>query len=491
MNFLKRSYLSIIRRPFKSLLLFMVVFILGNVLVGSYIIKETTLNLETSVKRRIGALATIKSPIQSPQDKKYPGIPDIINDTFDELSDILEKSRNIEGVIDVDYRTWTSLNQFETFNLKEHSSLCNKIIGENVCHSTQYLGVSSPEFNEVRNNLFNLTEGRMLTEEEIKQGAPVALISDNNEIVHLDGSPIEIGDEIPYKIRAYDHINPIKEDEVAKIYSEDTVNIKVVGKYIIKKSIDSTSYISSTFDYDRLLILPSNFIVKVRDNLYSMYDKTGDFDASKYNSGAVSMDNVRIYIDSVDYIEKVKLEVQKLIDDTKSKYGDFEVITSSDEFNKIIGPIANINSLGRTLFGASILVTIVILSLMITLFLRDRKHELGIYVSLGEKTYKILLQIIVEVVLVSFIAISISVYTGKILATSVSNQMIELQQTSDDIVGGDLSNLNQEKVIDEYTINITVENMIAIYGISMTSVLVSTVLPVVYILRIKPKKILM
>lgn len=143
------------------------------------------------------------------------------------------------------------------------------------------------------------------------------------------------------------------------------------------------------------------------------------------------------------------------------------------------------------MFAASIFVTIAILSLVITLFLRDRKNELGIYVSLGEKTYKILFQIIVEVLLVSFLAISISIFTGKILATSASNQMIELQKSSDDIVGGELSTLNREEVTDEYAIHITLENMRAIYSISMTSVLVSTLLPVVYILRIKPKKILM
>ncbi|WP_462258421.1 hypothetical protein [Vagococcus teuberi] len=59
MNFLKRALLSIQRRKGKSIILFLVIFILGNLMAGAIAIQQATRGVETDIKTQLGANATV------------------------------------------------------------------------------------------------------------------------------------------------------------------------------------------------------------------------------------------------------------------------------------------------------------------------------------------------------------------------------------------------------------------------------------------------
>jgi putative ABC transport system permease protein len=58
MNFFKRAIRSVTRQK-KSMILFAVIFILGNILAGSVIIQQSTQNVEKTTKEQMGAIATV------------------------------------------------------------------------------------------------------------------------------------------------------------------------------------------------------------------------------------------------------------------------------------------------------------------------------------------------------------------------------------------------------------------------------------------------
>src|SRR5690625_4489447 len=60
MNFIKRGFLGITRKKGKSLILLAVIFILGNLISGAISIQQATGNVETTIKERLGAAATIE-----------------------------------------------------------------------------------------------------------------------------------------------------------------------------------------------------------------------------------------------------------------------------------------------------------------------------------------------------------------------------------------------------------------------------------------------
>ena len=63
MKKLERFFLSIIRRPVKTIILVLVVFIAGNVITGSFIIYHATQKVSDKIHEQIRPAAVIHSPI--------------------------------------------------------------------------------------------------------------------------------------------------------------------------------------------------------------------------------------------------------------------------------------------------------------------------------------------------------------------------------------------------------------------------------------------
>ena len=64
------------------------------------------------------------------------------------------------------------------------------------------------------------------------------------------------------------------------------------------------------------------------------------------------------------------------------------------------------SKLSKYVLIVAIIATVLITGLVVLLFLRDRKHELGIYLSLGERRGRVVGQILIEVMVVAFIGIT-------------------------------------------------------------------------------------
>ena len=137
-----------------------------------------------------------------------------------------------------------------------------------------------------------------------------------------------------------------------------------------------------------------------------------------------------------------------------------------------------------------------ITGLVVLLFLRDRKHELGIYLSLGERRGRVVGQILIEVMVVAFIGITLSLFSGNFLAGKVSDTMMKADDNNssyEDIMyyGEFQTDLTTEDVLDSYEVNLNSNYILGFYGIGLLTILISTVIPLIYIVRLNPKKILM
>jgi putative ABC transport system permease protein len=68
MNFLKRAFLSLVRRKGKSLILLFIIFILSNVMAGSIAIGQASNNVEKTIKLQLGANASVELDWEKMQD---------------------------------------------------------------------------------------------------------------------------------------------------------------------------------------------------------------------------------------------------------------------------------------------------------------------------------------------------------------------------------------------------------------------------------------
>jgi len=177
--------------------------------------------------------------------------------------------------------------------------------------------------------------------------------------------------------------------------------------------------------------------------------------------------------------------------------GGFEDMQSSMETMLWIGDV---------IFIAATLMTVLILSLIITLFLRDRRYEMGIYLALGEKKARIVTQVMLEVVVVALFGITLAIFAGNVVSTQMSQSMLRHNLTSQVTeaprnmsFGGDVSldelgfmiEMSPDDMMQHFDIDMNAASIGLLYGISTLTVVVSTLIPMVYLIRLNPKKILM
>ena len=78
MNFWQRALKSVTRRKGKSFILFLVIFILGNVIAGAVAVQQSTMNVERETKRKWATLlqsslimSSLRKTIQENQMRKF------------------------------------------------------------------------------------------------------------------------------------------------------------------------------------------------------------------------------------------------------------------------------------------------------------------------------------------------------------------------------------------------------------------------------------
>ena len=84
MKFWQRALKSVTRRKGRSFILFLVIFILGNVIAGSVAIQQSTQNVEKETKRQMGARATVDMDYEK-WEKYANENPDLTDEEYMEL----------------------------------------------------------------------------------------------------------------------------------------------------------------------------------------------------------------------------------------------------------------------------------------------------------------------------------------------------------------------------------------------------------------------
>jgi len=178
------------------------------------------------------------------------------------------------------------------------------------------------------------------------------------------------------------------------------------------------------------------------------------------------------------------------------------------EFDEIATAMTILQDVANWILYGSISATLLILGLLITLFLHDRRHEIGIYLALGEKKSKIILQVLIEVILVTVAGITLAVFTGNQISGIVSQNILENEllalssernffnnfdeNTIFDRIGfPPRNNLSPEEMIEAFDVSLNTEAVIFFYAVGLGTVMISTLAPVVYIVMLKPKEVLL
>lgn len=306
-----------------------------------------------------------------------------------------------------------------------------------------------------------LSEGRHITAEDSYK----ALIS--QELAEENG--LSVGDTV--SLSYYD-------EDVGR----DWQAFEIVGIFQIKSR--QNSYTSNTAECDMV----ENFIFVDTQSVRDMIGRTLEREIDSYRSGAL------FFVDQPQALERI---VNDLAEQSERGMEGYQVVKNNKQYQESRLPLERLKSLTTLIIAIIILLGFIIVSLILLLWMRERVHETGIYLSVGIRKASILMQHMMENLILAFLAFVLSCIlvagTMPRLEKAVLAVMDEGAWSQAD-ESGPLTERDMAQAEMEPDIEITMElNPVTILQIGILElgvVILATGISSVTILKMKPKNIL-
>ena len=344
--------------------------------------------------------------------------------------DTLKKIEELKGITTKNYIFSKPVNVEGKKVVQENQNITLNDEIKNNSNLVMLNGITASKSNiDFKSEVLKLEKGRHIEE------------NDNNKIV------------IHEKFAELNNVN--LGDKIKLSQEGKTLELEVVGIYSGEKT--------NTFNG-----LSSDFI---ENTVYTDYKSSQQLSNLIANNKVTSVEyGVEDPTKLEDVIKTVEnLGINNLMVSKSNK--NYELVTSSVES---ITKITNMIRIG------SVVVGVVILSLILMFWVRERTYEIGILLSLGTSKINLVLQFIVEVLLVTIFglitALGIEMITIKYLASNVGS-----------IFSEDLPKTMADELMKMSVNGIDIVNLVIIM---IAIVIISVVVALLPILKMKPKKIL-
>lgn len=455
----KRAVISIVRNPKGSFLSFFVVFVLATVLIAAFLVSDSTKNIRLFIDSQLGA----KASIQIEQDV-FGSLDANEKQSFQRIDeDFIKKVGGFDEVADYDY-------SYRTDSIVVTGGVKNTI---KLYGSKNRLPLNFIE------GMAALYEGRYFSLQEISEDSKVALISSE----YSAASGVGIGDVISVYLNDQEKIlvgNMDGQDKYVILPKGDLVELRVIGIFKPIQSIDSGSFIQ-----ENNKIYLSNATVKamVQKRIETMKSLLG-----------YSMINFNETLSQPIYILKeasgstsFKSEVEPLL-----PYG-YKVITLATAYDSVVGSLNVLVNTGQFIEIASIVLLGTLFALLMIWRARERKYELGILISMGEKKGKILAQLLFESWIIASLAILLSSIGGLFIAKSITDNFIAQQISKsatqvDEFNIEDANKLSLVEIAQKYRVEMDPILFLELYGFINLIVVFATGLTVRIFLNTNPWK---
>ena len=445
MNCRKRSVLYLLRKRNRSVILWLILFIITTLMLTCITIGQGADGAMQRLFQAMGGYFKIET-----DDK--PGLNKYVDDEF--INHIMDsyEIREFNGMDTVYFMTrdMDLLPGRFTQEQDEKAKLA-RIMGNTDTGLNEYFILQS----------LLLSEGRHITAEDSYK----ALIS--QELAEENG--LSVGDTV--SLSYYD------EDA-----GREWQAFEIGGIFQIKSR--QNSYTSNTAECDMV----ENFIFVDTQSVRDMIGWTLEREIDSYRSGAL------FFVDQPQALERI---VSDLAEQSERGMEGYQVVKNNKQYQESRLPLERLKSLTTLIIAIIILLGFIIVSLLLLLWMRERVHETGIYLSVGIRKASILMQHMMENLILAFLAFVLSCIlvagTMPRLEKAVLAVMDEGAWSQAD-ESGPLTERDMAQAEMESDIEITMElNPVTILQIGILElgvVILATGISSVTILKMKPKNIL-
>lgn len=479
MKIFRRVMYSLFQQKQKSLILFCMIFVLGNILSSAVALSYSIKNVKQEFMESYGTRIWVQST------EKYQSRLDA---SFNEDERINQSVNVFDQLLKHDYVTYGDysylLSGLQSDRIRFHEK---QNTNEKEFENIQLWGTEHSEPLDFKNKEVILTEGRYFTEKELKTGAQVILISDSFKLLENgEYRAIKPHDHLVLKRNIYPLY--METDSSEDILYSENVEYEVIGVFKINELL-SVQGKYNQIDYLNARIYTPNQTVFNEAGIFEQLDETYAQDKDHVNH-AISLGTAYFQLTSPNVLEYMEGQFEPFFQEEILPYG-YRLFTSNDIYEKISGPVNAIENIGGYLLSISFICSILILNFVIFFLTKDRKYEVGVLLALGEKRRNILLQIILEVWMIGIIALNLSIISGNKLGEAFSNYLVNSSYTQQTIQLSEEEDENQKKLLEQYHVVFDHQYVLLINEVGSLILFLSTALSIGFMMQAKPKKILL
>ena len=473
MNIFKRAATIIIRQPSKSAVLLLLIFILGATLLGVFSMRSAMLITEERLLMQVPTVATLiydheivtQSPWRQPTREEIAAVGNL---PYIRVYDFTLQPQFYSPDL-----VWPFVDNPGALGPRGRPFMGR--------------GVNNPEITDIASGIINLVNGRTFTQEEIDNDALVVVIPrDFAEINNLS-----VGSIIELENIALNFFVEYGEDDVL---AYEMLEVEVIG--IVGRDVHD-----AWGDTD-LIYMP----IGVAENMLNFItDAQLAFDAERFRAVGQGILQEEPIMESIFVLYSPR-DLAAFSIAAAELLPDAWVVAGIDEsvFAPVVTAMDTVLQLADSIQWVAIAAAIVVLTLVIRLFLHDRRHEIGVYMALGDKKIKVIMQVLTEIGIITVIAIALAVFTGNTLSDMISRQMferhlieqMEMEHNPHDAIPWELALFNPGEMtvyeaMELYDVSLDTTTIITFASVGIVVVLLSTIIPIWYVTKLEPKKLLL
>lgn len=473
MGIIKRVWISITRRKVFSLVLLLISFVFGNAMFVSISIQQSSVQIQENLLYSIGGKLSLISDINNKDSVRNMNESEY-DRKLNVYLDILDRMKNNERVIyeDVSFDFYLNLSNPEEYAI-------DVINPQSTFHKNQFYiihGIENKELIDEKENIIQMSTGTYFSEENMEAGDHVILV---NEKLKRNGQSLQAKDKIEFDM-------VVKGQKYQSNEYEDLETIHMV--YTVAGTFKPIDNKYSEIQKDvYMFYVPNQNIV----NLQKCYE-----DKLKELHATDSMNHQRYWISSSILKVKEPMDLISLsnVADELTKDTGITYSTTLKDVNDLLGPVNSLSAIAQNVLVFAMSAMTVIISLVSFYFIRERTKEIGIYLSMGMKKSHLMFQIILETMAVGLLGLMLSIGSGKIISQSYASNLLETSlKTSSEAFDEytSIDELPEEEMLENYQIIITNKDIVILIGLGSASLMLSSMIILVVVLRMNPKEIML
>ena len=458
MSTLKRAFLYTMRKKTKTLILFLVLVTISTFILTGLSIYKAADDSALSLRQSVGGSIRLELDENNRKNWQYQQaaggmLVDYVGAPI--TDEDIQKIMSIDGI-----KAYNGLGDGSVF-AKDFSFISGFSFGAGSDYSRLPSVTDSEYFNFFTRKAFQLVEGR-----HIKEGDDhVVLIS----TAIAEKNALKLGDTITVQC-CYDSGN----------YPD--VSLTIIGIYAYEAD---NEFNTTSTDKRNRLIIDHKAMQEIMQRDVIQYDNGVDF-----------------YVDDPGEMEKIASQIKALDLDWDS----FTLTIDNSAYEAVASPLTAMQNLIVWLIVGCVAVSVGILVLILSMWIKQRRHETGILLSVGISKSRIILQYTVEVLMIAIVAFGLSFFTSSLISQGVSDLIFhqvsesqplpEIELPDDgteylDITGQyipyDTSNV---ETLESVQVNASPGHLLYIYIFGTLLIAFSVSAASISVIQMKPKKIL-